>query len=366
MKPVKEILGEVAAGKRLLPEEAHVLLDHADLITLGKTAQKIIEKRFPDNRVTFIIDRNINYTNVCTCKCNFCAFYREIDHPEAYWLSREEVVRKVEEAAGQGATQIMLQGGLHPELSLDYVMSLITAIKIRFPDMVVHSFSPPEIFYLAQKEGFTVRQVLERLADAGLDSLPGGGAEILVDRVRHLVSPNKITSQQWLEVMETAHQMGIASTATMMMGQAENRAERIAHLESIRRLQDKTGGFRAFIPWSFRPGNTRLGGVHTTAVEYLRTLAVCRLYLDNIDHIHGSWVTQGPVVGQLSLLFGANDLGSIMLEENVVRAAGAKYHLTREEMIRLIREAGKIPALRDTEYRILQVYYRDNRNISRN
>jgi len=312
MKPVKEILGEVAAGRRLLPEEAHALLDHADLIALGQAVQKITEKRFPDNRVTFIVDRNINYTNVCTCKCSFCAFYREIGHPEAYWLNREEVAQRVEEAARRGATQIMLQGGLHPELSLDYVIGLMKAIKSRFSDMVVHSFSPPEIFYLAEKEGLTVRQVLVRLADAGLDSLPGGGAEILVDRVRHLVSPNKITSQQWLEVMEIAHQMGMASTATMMMGQVETRRERIAHLESIRRLQDKTGGFRAFIPWSFRPGNTRLGGVHATAAEYLKTLAVCRLYLDNIDHIHGSWVTQGPAVGQLSLLFGANDLGSIM------------------------------------------------------
>lgn len=355
MKGFADILKEVSEGRRLTREEALILFTQADLISLGKAAQQQVERRFPEGRVTFVIDRNINYTNVCTCKCSFCAFYREIDDPDAYLLSPSEVAQKVEEAVQRGATQIMLQGGLHPELSLDYIISMIKEIKERF-EVVVHSFSPPEVCYLAKKSGLSIRQVLEQLAAAGLDSLPGGGAEILVDRVRHLISPNKISSSQWLEVMETAHQMGMYSTATMMMGQIETLEERVAHLDSIRSLQDRTGGFRAFIPWSYRPGNTELGGEHATAVEYLKSLAISRLYLDNIENIQGSWVTQGPAVGQLSLLFGANDLGSIMLEENVVRAAGAEYRLSQEEMLHLIRQAGKRPAQRDTAYRIIKEY----------
>ncbi|MDH7479291.1 MAG: cyclic dehypoxanthinyl futalosine synthase [Syntrophomonadaceae bacterium] len=355
MKRFADILKEVSEGRRLTSEEALILFTQADLIALGRAAQQQVERRFPEGRVTFVIDRNINYTNVCTCKCSFCAFYREIDDPDAYLLSPSEVAQKVEEAVQQGATQIMLQGGLHPELSLDYVISMIKAIKDRFK-VVVHSFSPPEVHYLAKKSGLSISQVLEQLAAAGLDSLPGGGAEILVDRVRHLISPNKVSSDQWLEVMETAHQMGLYSTATMMMGQIETLEERVAHLDSIRSLQDRTRGFRAFIPWSYRPGNTALGGKHATAVEYLKTLAISRLYLDNIENVQGSWVTQGPAVGQLSLLFGANDLGSIMLEENVVKAAGAEFRLSREEMLHLIRQVGKRPAQRDTAYRIIREY----------
>jgi cyclic dehypoxanthinyl futalosine synthase len=355
MKTVDDILRQAGEDRRITDAEALQLLHDAELLSLGQCAQQRTDRFHPDGLATFIIDRNINYTNICTSRCRFCAFYRDAESPEAYLLSHEEVMDRAADAVSRGATQIMLQGGLHPALPLDYVTRLVRSIKERF-SVSVHSFSPPEIMHFAKLSNRTVAEVLALLRAAGLDSLPGGGAEILSDRVRSLVSPCKITSAGWLGVMETAHAMGMKTTATMMIGSVETAAERVVHLAAIRDLQDRTGGFRAFIPWSFKSAHTELGGGEISALEYLRTLAVSRIYLDNIAHIHGSWVTQGPDIGQVTLCFGANDLGSIMLEENVVRAAGASYCLTEEEMVKLIRCAGKIPAQRNTEYCIIKRY----------
>jgi cyclic dehypoxanthinyl futalosine synthase len=355
MSSTEQILTKAMKRQRISDEDALRLFAEADLLTLGQCAQQCAAVFHPDNSITFIIDRNINYTNICTSKCRFCAFYREETSPDAYLLNQDEILVKVADAVSLGATQIMLQGGLHPSLSFDYILDILRSIKKRF-SVSIHSFSPPEIVHFAQRSGLDVAAVLQRLRKAGLDSLPGGGAEILSDRVRGIVSPCKIKSAAWLRVMETAHSLGMKSTATMVIGSVETIAERIEHLRCIRDLQDKTGGFRAFIPWSFKTAHTELGGGEISSLDYLRTLAVSRIYLDTIENIQGSWVTQGPDIGQVALFFGANDLGSIMLEENVVRAAGASYSLTEEDMVGLIRRAGKIPAQRDTEYRIIKRY----------
>lgn len=355
MSNTEDIFTRAINRQRITDEDALRLFEEADLLTLGQCAQACADVFHPDDSITFIIDRNINYTNICTSKCRFCAFYRDASSPDAYLLNQEEILVKVAEAVSRGATQIMLQGGLHPTLSLEYILELVGNIKERFA-VCIHSFSPPEISHFAQRSGQPVAAVLSRLRDAGLDSLPGGGAEILSDRVRGIISPCKIKSAEWLSVMETAHAMGMKTTATMMIGSVETCEERIEHLRRIRDLQDRRGGFRAFIPWSFKTAHTELGGGETSALDYLRTLAVSRVYLDNIENIQGSWVTQGPDIGQITLSFGANDLGSIMLEENVVRAAGASYSLTEEEMVSLIRRAGKIPAQRNTGYKIIKRY----------
>jgi cyclic dehypoxanthinyl futalosine synthase len=350
----RELLDRCREGGRLSPEEALLLLEEADFLELGRVAARLAWRRY-GRRVTFIIDRNINYTNICTSRCRFCAFYRGETDPDAYLLSRDEILARIEEAQAMGATQIMLQGGLHPRLRIEYFESLLSAIKERF-EITIHSFSPPEISHLAAVSGITLAETLERLRQAGLDSLPGGGAEILVNEVRQRISPGKISADRWLEVMRTAHAVGLKSTATMMMGCGETLADRVRHFAVLRDLQDQTGGFRAFIAWTFQPGNTQLGGEKISSLDYLKTLAVSRLFLDNFAHIQGSWLTQGKRIGQLSLLFGADDLGSIMLEENVVRAAGVTNAMTREEMIRLIRAAGREPALRDTTYRVREIY----------
>jgi cyclic dehypoxanthinyl futalosine synthase len=355
MNTLQNLLEDAENGRRLTTAEAQSLFEEADLLEVGQAAAKVVQQRFPANTATFIIDRNINYTNICISRCRFCAFYRERSSPEAYLLTQREIYSKIEEALAQGATQIMLQGGLHPDLDLDFFVSLLKGIKDNYP-ITVHSFSPPEICHIAAVSQVSVRKVLQKLAEAGLDSLPGGGAEILVDRVRSQISPKKISAKQWLEVMEEAHNLGMASTATMMMGTVETPAERFEHLEKIRSLQDRTSGFRGFIPWTFRSENTDLSGQDISPMEYLKFLAVARLYLDNFPHIQGSWLTQGKTVGQLSLCFGADDLGSIMLEENVVRAAGCENQISLEEMINLIRQTGKIPAQRDTEYTILKFH----------
>jgi cyclic dehypoxanthinyl futalosine synthase len=355
LRGVREILNEVQKGKRLYEEDALFLLHEAELLSLGSTAQAVADARHPGKVATFLIDRNINYTNICVSRCRFCAFYRDQESEEAYLLSNQEILNRVAEAVSFGATQVMLQGGLHPDLPIDYYTGLIREIKKRF-SVFVHSLSPPEILHIASVSHLSVEETLKRLKNAGLDSLPGGGAEILVDHVRDLVSPQKIRSQAWLEVMETAHALGIKTTATMMMGSIETLEDRIEHLSKIRKLQDKTMGFRAFIPWTYQPGNTELSGSETSPFDYLRTLAVARLFLDNIENIQGSWLTQGKDIGQITLLFGANDLGSIMLEENVVRAAGVVNRMTEQEMVDLIRRARKIPAQRDTEYRIVKRY----------
>lgn len=350
-----KIYKKADSGKRISEDEAVELLKETDLLTLGQLAQKRMQRFHSADRATFLIDRNINYTNICVSKCRFCAFYREEGASDAYLLTFEQIIDKVAEAVSLGATQIMLQGGLHPKLGLDYFEALLKKIKKDFT-IFVHSFSPPEIYHLAKLSGLPVEEVLKRLRDAGLDSLPGGGAEIFSDRVRHEVSPEKISGSIWLDVMEKAHAIGLKTTATMMMGSIETVSERIDHMRSIRMLQDRTGGFRAFIPWTFKSGNTELGGYETSSIDYLKTLAVARIYLDNIENIQGSWVTQGKDIGQMSLFFGANDLGSIMLEENVVAAAGASNQITETGMVELIRRAGKTPVQRNTEYKTVKTY----------
>ena len=336
-------------------QEALNLLKHEDILVLGKMADKIRQQKHPDNVVSFVVDRNINYTNICTSECKFCAFYRKEENSDTYVLSNEVIMEKIKETIEAGGTQIMLQGGLNPNLRLGYYVDLLIMIKSKY-NITIHSFSPAEIVHIAKQENMSVKAVLLSLHEAGLDSLPGGGAEILVDEIRYKISPKKITADQWLNVMEEAHKIGMKSTATMVIGFGETLEQRIEHMQKIKELQEKTGGFRAFITWTFQPGNTELGGKKTNAWEYLRTLAVTRIYLDNIEHIQGSWVTQGQETGQITLAFGANDLGSIMLEENVVRAAGTAYEMSINKMVNLITASGKIPAQRDTEYNIIKKF----------
>lgn len=338
---------------RLTAKQGQALLEKEDILALGLAADARRKELHPDNVVTFIVDRNINYTNICASECHFCAFYRQPGHQEAYLLPTTVILDKISETMEAGGTQIMLQGGLNPALGLDYYTGLLQEIKKRY-SITIHSFTPTEVLYVARKEGLSVNETLKRLQAAGLDSLPGGGAEILVDEVRQRVSPKKISASEWLQVMEVAHAVGLKTTATMVIGMGETYAQRIEHMDRIRNLQEKTGGFRAFIMWSYQPGNTKLGGEKISAWEYLRTLAIVRLYMDNIRHIQGSWVTQGERVGQLTLAFGADDLGSIMLEENVVRAAGTAYQMSIDKMTGLIRAAGKQPAQRDTAYHIIK------------
>ena len=339
----------------LTPEQGEQMLLTGDPIELGILADAERARRF-DNTVTFIVDRNINYTNVCVNECKFCAFFRRKDHKAAYLLSYDEILEKVRETVEAGGTQVMIQGGLYPDLGLPYYEKMLRLIKDKFPSIAIHSFTATEILHFARQEGISVLDTLKRLQAAGLDSLPGGGAEILVDEVRQRVSPKKIMTDDWLAVMRAAHSIGMESTATMVIGFGESMAQRIEHMEKIRQLQEETGGFRAFITWTFQPGHTQLGGEKTSSWDYMKTLAVTRLYLDNIAHIQGSWVTQGERIGQLTLGFGADDLGSIMLEENVVRAAGTSYDMSIRKMADLIRGAGKRPAQRNTTYDIIKRY----------
>ena len=329
------------------------MLTSGDPIALGREANAIREKLF-GNTVTFIVDRNINYTNVCKNECKFCAFFRRKESKDAYLLTIEEILQKVQETVDAGGTQVMIQGGLYPDLGLEYYENMLRSIREKFPSIVIHSFTATEIQYFAQQAGISIEDCLKRLQYAGLSSLPGGGAEILVDEVRKRVSPKKIMTEDWLHVMETAHEIGMESTATMVIGFGETMAQRIEHMEKIRQLQDKTGGFRAFISWTFQPGNTELGGEKTSGWDYMRNLAVSRLYMDNIPHIQGSWVTQGERIGQLTLGFGGDDLGSIMLEENVVRAAGTAYEMSINKMVDMIKGAGREAAQRDTKYNIIR------------
>jgi len=347
---------KIARRERITTGEAEELLGGGDLLQLGLLADERRRELHPGNAATFQIDRNINYTNICECRCRFCAFFRNADAADAYLLSIEQVLAKTDEAVRMGATQVMLQGGLHPDLGIEYFEGLFRAIKQRFP-VIIHSLSPPEVQHLARRTGLDLKTLLERLRAAGLDSIPGGGAEILSDRVRHEISPHKISSAQWLAVMDAAHSIGMHTTATMMIGSVETIAERAEHLALVRDLQDRTGGFRAFIPWTFKPGNSDLEpAVEVSAFDYLRLLAVARIYFDNILNIQGSWLTQGRDVGQVSLHFGANDLGSIMLEENVVAAAGTHNRITEQEMVDLIRRSGRVPKQRNTTYEIVKEY----------
>ncbi len=346
--------------KRIDKKEAIELFKAGDLLELGLRADEIRKELHPEGIVTFVVDRNINYTNVCINECRFCAYYRSPDSPDAFVLTKEELFRKIEETISQGGTQILIQGGLHPDLGLDFYTDMLRSIKERF-NIHIHGFSPPEIKYIAKKAALTVSDTLKILHDAGLDSIPGGGAEILSDRVREILSPKKIRSSEWLEVMEEAHRLGMRTSATMMFGSVETPEDIVEHLDAIRSLQDRTGGFTAFIPWSFQPGNTELFRIKKTivpasAIEYLKTLALSRLYLDNIKNIQASWVTQGLKVAQVALRFGANDFGSTMLEENVVKAAGVSYRVNKDDIIKAIRSAGFRPAQRDTYYRIIQFF----------
>ncbi len=352
---IQTILDMTSEGKRLSSDEAVVLFKKANLLKLAKAADDVCKKKHPDGFATFQIDRNINYTNICQNQCSFCAFYRKKDHPEAYVLSQEEIEKKVAETIELSGKQVMLQGGINPDLKIDYYTNMFAEIKKKF-NIRIHSLSPPEVVYIAESAGLSISDALRELIKAGLDSLPGGGAEILVDRVRQRISPRKISSEKWLEVMEEAHKIGLKTTSTMMIGTVETIEDRITHLQKIRDLQDKTGGFLSFIPWTFQPGNTALGGKPVSSIEYLRTLSIARLFLDNFPNIQGSWVTQGKDIGQICLSFGANDLGSIMIEENVVKAAGVSHRMSLGEMVNLIGKAGKIPAQRDTEFNILNVY----------
>ena len=350
--------------ERINRDEALALFKSADLLDLGEKADGIRKALHPEGMVTFVVDRNINYTNVCINQCRFCAFYRDAESPEAYVLSEEELFKKIEETIALEGTQILIQGGLHPDLGLDYYTALLKSIKARF-EINVHGFSPPEVCYLAKKHNLTIRETIQILKDAGLDSIPGGGAEILSDRVREVLSPKKIKSGEWLRVMEEAHGLGMRTTATMMFGSVEAPEDIIEHLDAIRSLQDRTGGFTAFIPWSFQPGNTELsrdeaglqGSIRpATAVDYLRVLALSRLYLDNVQNVQASWVTQGLKLAQVALRFGANDFGSTMIEENVVRAAGVNYFVSKEDIISAIKAAGFEAVQRNTYYKIIRKF----------
>lgn len=341
------------AGERLSPEDALLLLEREDLTRLGVLADLARRRFHPDRVVTYIVDRNVNYTNVCNAFCSFCAFYRPPHHPDGYVLPYEAIAAKVRETIGLGGHQILLQGGHNPELRIAYYEDLFRRLKRDFPELWLHALSPPEIVHIYKSSRLTLRDTLERLRAAGLDSIPGGGAEILVDAVRRRLARNKASAGEWLQVMEEAHRIGLRSTATMMFGHVETRADRVEHLRLLRDLQDRTGGFTAFIGWTYQPGNTALGGTEVTTAEYLRTMAVSRLFLDNIPNIQASWVTQGPKVGAASLAFGVNDMGSTMIEENVVSAAGTIHRMNEPEIVAAIRDAGFVPMRRNMLYRRL-------------
>ena len=344
----------VLDGGRLAAAEALALYDGLPTHRLGQLADAARAARHPDGVVTYIIDRNVNYTNVCVARCNFCAFYREVGAGDGYVLGFDEIFAKIDETIAVGGVQLLLQGGHNPDLPLAWYEDLFRAVKARYPDFKLHALSPPEVIHLSRLSQLPPRAVIERLAAAGLDSMPGGGAEILVDRVRkRLHCYGKATAAEWIDVMRHAHEAGLRTTATMMYGTVERLDERIEHLLRLRELQDETGGFTAFITWSFQPSNTELGGAGATGVEYLRTLALARLVLDNFDNLQASWVTQGGKVGQLSLACGANDMGSVMIEENVVRAAGAAWCMDEVEIVRNIEDAGFVPKRRDMQYRVL-------------
>ncbi|MDR3178180.1 MAG: dehypoxanthine futalosine cyclase [Campylobacteraceae bacterium] len=347
--------------KRVSRQDALKLIKEAPLDELGRLATARKRELHPDKLTTFVVDRNINYTNICWVNCKFCAFYRHKKDEDSYVLSFEEIGKKIEELIAIGGTQILFQGGVHPSLKLEWYEDLVEWIAKRYPNVTIHGFSAIEIDYIAKVSKVSIEEVLRRLHAKGLYSIPGAGAEILSDSVRDVIAPNKIDVSKWLEVHENAHKIGMKSTATMMFGTVEKDEDIIEHWEHIRSLQDKTGGFRAFIMWSFQSANTELKAQipqikKQSANRYLRLLAVSRLFLDNFQNIQSSWVTQGSHIGQLSLMFGANDLGSTMMEENVVAAAGVTNHMNQNEMITLIRDIGEIPAKRDTAYNILEVY----------
>ncbi len=363
---VNDLAAKVRNGGRLDAPDALELYLHAPTSLLGALADAVRARKHPDGTVTYIIDRNVNYTNICVARCNFCAFYRPVGSSEGYVLGFEEIFRKIDETIALGGGQLLLQGGHNPDLPLEWYEDLFRAVKQKYPRFKLHALSPPEVIHISRTSRLPVPQVLERLIAAGLDSVPGGGAEILVDRVRRLLNCyNKATADEWLDVMRHAHRAGLRTTATMMYGTVETMEERLEHLFRLRELQDEMGGFTAFIAWSYQPEHTELGGSEATGIEYLRTLAIARLVLDNFENLQASWVTQGGKVGQLSLAFGANDMGSVMIEENVVRAAGAAYCMDEIEIVRNIEDAGFIAKRRNMHYEILGDPIFRERNVPR-
>ncbi|HEU5181552.1 MAG TPA: cyclic dehypoxanthinyl futalosine synthase [Candidatus Polarisedimenticolia bacterium] len=348
------ILEKSVCGERLEAAEARRLFDEAELIDLALAADAVRDRLHPERAVTYIVDRNINYTNYCVTKCAFCAFYRAPgDEVEGYVHPKSVLFEKIDETLALGGTGILLQGGHHPTLPLEWYEDLLASFRERYPVLHLHAFSPPEIQHLVHVSKRPLEEVLVRLKKAGLDSIPGGGAEILVDSVRDRMAPLKVGADAWLRVMDCAHRLGIPSTVTMMFGHVESLDDRVEHLVRVRDQQDATGGFTAFIAWTYKPGNTEMGGRETTSADYLRTQAIARLFVDNIPNLQSSWVTQGTQIGQIALKYGANDMGSVMIEENVVRSAGNTFCTTRDELERLIEEAGYHPRQRDTLYRLV-------------
>jgi cyclic dehypoxanthinyl futalosine synthase len=353
-----DLAAKIRAGGRLDRAEALELYTRAPTPLLGRLADEVRARKHPDRVITYIIDRNVNYTNVCIARCNFCAFYRPVGSPDGYVLGFEEIFSKIDETIALGGGQLLLQGGHNPDLPLAWYEDLFRAVKDRYPTFRLHALSPPEVIHLSRLSRLPVPEIIDRLVASGLDSIPGGGAEILVDRVRKLLNCySKATADEWLGVMRHAHRAGLRTTATMMYGTVETVEERLQHLFRLRELQDEScarsgagAGFTAFITWSYQPDHTELGGAEATGVEYLRTLAIARLVLDNFDNLQASWVTQGGKVGQLSLAFGANDMGSVMIEENVVRAAGASYCMDEIEIVRNIENAGFVAKRRNMHY----------------
>lgn len=357
---MQQITDKVIAGERITGEEFLLAADKADLYQLGFMANAIRKRLHPEPQVTYVIDRNINYTNICISACKFCAFFKAPEDPEGSVLSKDELLQKISETQELGGTQILLQGGLHPDLPLEYYEDMLRFMKAT--GIHIHGFSPPEICHFAELSKLSINEVLQRLMAAGLDSIPGGGAEILSDRVRQQLAPRKCSAEEWIAVMEIAHKLGMRTTATMMFGHIETTEERLEHLQRLRDLQDRTGGFTAFIPWPFQPDNTALaeaiqaeqGMNKASAFTYLRMLALSRIFLDNFDNIQASWVTQGPKIAQLSLFFGANDFGSTMIEENVVAAAGVHFRLSEQEIRHLITDAGFTPQQRLMDYTLIR------------
>jgi cyclic dehypoxanthinyl futalosine synthase len=351
---IASILEKAVAGERLTRDDGLKLLQSHDLAAIGSAADAVTKRLHPEPYRTYNIDRNINYTNVCTAVCHFCAFYRTPGHEEGYTLPREELLKKVDETVELGGNQILMQGGLHPKYKLEWYEELLSDIRQRQPSINVHGFSPPEIHHFTKVNNLPLKTVLERLQAAGLGSLPGGGAEILVDRVRNELTRGKVMTEDWLNVMRVWHELGGKSSATMMFGHVETLEERVEHMERVRQLQDETNGFTAFISWTFQPDNTAMNHIPPTGpFEYLKTQAISRLYLDNVPNIQSSWVTQGLRIGQLSLLFGANDMGSLMIEENVVAEAGTVHHLSLDQIRSAISKLGYQPRQRDVFYNLL-------------
>ncbi len=353
---IELIIAKVQEGARISDQEFLALAQEGDLYQLGFLADSIRKRFHPDNGVTYVIDRNINYTDICISACQFCAFFKAPENQSGYLLSKEQLQKKIEETKRLGGTQILLQGGLHPDKPLEYYEDMLRFMKSL--DIHIHGFSPPEVYHFSDLSGLHIKDVLKRLIEAGLDSIPGGGAEILSDRVRQTIAPRKCSADQWIEVMEEAHNLGLRTTATMMFGHIETMEERLEHLRRLRDLQDRTSGFTAFIPWPFQPDNTVLADNSkinkTSSMNYLKMLALSRIYLDNFDNLQASWVTQGPKIAQLSLFFGANDFGSTMIEENVVAAAGVSFRLSEKEIRKLVEGAGFVPRQRRMDYSIVQ------------